>query len=126
MTTAVKLEWTWVHPYESTRLWNIPQRAGIYEVMTKLKDSDRYRRDYVGQSTDLHHRAADHLSANEPNSCLRDTVQKYVCAFRYALVSPEADRLDAEQALYDKYRHRCNTSRPPGSGRSPRPPVEEE
>jgi hypothetical protein len=123
---SIKISWTWVNPYDGTHLYAVPQRAGVYEVMVKLKNSDRYRREYVGQSADLHGRAAAHLTADEPNACLRDGVQKYVCAFRYALLASEADRLDAEQALYDKYQHPCNSSRPPGSGRSPRPPVEEE
>jgi predicted GIY-YIG superfamily endonuclease len=95
---------------------SIPQQAGVYVLVTKHTD-DKYYRDYVGQSIDLRERFVAHHSASEPNACIRRKLRDEVAYFRYALLASEADRLDAEQAVYDKYNPACNQGRPPGSGR---------
>jgi excinuclease UvrABC nuclease subunit len=94
----------------------VPQKAGVYTLITKHADG-KYYRDYVGQSENLVHRFLEHLSPSEPNGCVRRKLHDEVAYFRYALVASKDERLDAEQALYDSYGPTCNEQRPPGSGR---------
>ncbi len=106
---SVRIRWT--GPNASS----IPKKAGVYVLVTKRAD-DKYYRDYVGQSDELQDRFLRHLSASESNACIRRKLRNEVAYFRYALVASEADRLDAEQALYDLYGPMCNQERPGGSG----------
>lgn len=120
MTTRKKikilLQWSGRIRWTAENASFIPQKAGVYALITKHADGTHYR-DYVGQSSDLHQRFLDHLSPSEPNACVRRKLRNEVAYFRYALVASRDDRLDAEQALYDSYSPSCNEERPAGSGR---------
>jgi excinuclease UvrABC nuclease subunit len=97
----------------------------VYEYFIRLKNGGS-RIIYVGQAEDLRKRSVDHLVDTEPNECLKKHLKEIKWDFRYALLSLEADRQDAEQALYDKYKPECNQIRPNGSGRKLAIQVEEE
>jgi excinuclease UvrABC nuclease subunit len=84
-----------------------PMSAGVYVLATKLKNGNVLIF-YVGQAEDLDKRLKEHLSENEPNKCVRDEVKNYLCAFRYAKVSSQADRDRAERALYNRFTPKCN------------------
>lgn len=113
---TIRLKWSYDCKYVEGNKGKIPESEGVYEVFVELK-SGPLRRIYVGQGEDLRERLLRHLQESEPNECLKENLKKYVCWFRYARVSDERDRKDAEQALYDKRKYQCNETRPPGSGR---------
>jgi hypothetical protein len=94
----------------------------VYEIVVKQK-GDGGKRRYVGESDDLRRRFSEHLRDDERNECVRDYVKNYNTFFRYAQEFPnEEDRKDIEKALYDRYKHRCNSEpyghAPSGSGRN--------
>ena len=95
----------------------LPERGGVYELLVKQTDGSG-KRGYVGKGADTKERFQTHLLASESNGCLRDYLSgRYTVWFRYALFASPDDRADAEQALWDKHRHKCNEVRPAGSGR---------
>lgn len=86
-------------------------------MLLKQKDGT-WRRRYVGNGSSLKERFEAHPLPSESNSCLREYFSgKFTVWFRYALIPSLDDRSDAEQGLWDKYRHSCNQVRPAGSGR---------
>jgi len=93
----------------------------VYEILVKLKAGGGKRR-YVGESGGLWMRFHEHLQDNERNECVKDYVRNYETYFRYVQPIPkQEDRKDVEKALYDRYKHKCNSlphGQPPrGSGR---------
>jgi excinuclease UvrABC nuclease subunit len=113
---TIVLQWSERIRWKAENAHLIPVKGGVYVLVTQRTDG-KYYRDYVGQSSDLRDRFVAHLSASESNACIRRKLRDEVAYFRYALLPSEADRLDAEQALYDTYNPTCNQARPPGSGR---------
>jgi hypothetical protein len=84
----------------------------VYELLV-LQQDQTWKRRYVGKGGDIKERFESHLAPSELNGCLRGYLQSNIpCRFRYALVSSADDRADAEQALWDKWHHRCNQVRP--------------
>jgi len=114
---TINVYWDGVIEYDEDNGNDIPESAGIYEILVKKKDEEKYIRRYIGQTNNLTDRFYAHLSDEEENEDILDGVRKYVCGFDYALIDSEADRKDAEQKLYDKYQHQWNQERPEGSSR---------
>lgn len=109
----LKLNWSSVLEYtESNVLEYAPKEGGVYRL--SYKSGDELPMFYVGQASDLEERLLKHLSATEPNACIKRHIRDYTCYFRYAEIASLADRDGAERALYDKYAHPCNDVEPPG------------
>lgn len=85
---------------------NAPTTAGVYMLRVKLKDGGWQIR-YVGQARNLRDRLLDHLSANEPNECLREH-QRYVMQYCWIEKSSQHDRDFEESAKIKKYQPECN------------------
>jgi len=113
----ISLKWSEFFGYENWDSGRIPEQSGIYEYFIRLKSGDR-RLVYVGEADDLRQRSQEHLSEDEQNECLKKKLKEIKWDFRYALLPHKADRQDAEQAMYDKYKPECNVVRPGGSGRN--------
>ena len=114
----ISIKWSSIIPWEEPNDEKVPELPGVYELLVKQKNG-KYPRRYVGQGEDVRERFQAHLSPKEPNECISDHLAKHVCGFDYAVIRDRDDRLDAERALYDKYRSQlhCNQVPPPGSGR---------
>lgn len=125
MAYKIHLKWSGFIGYEEWDSNKVPESAGVYEYFTRLKDGGR-KIVYVGEADNLKERSVKHLAETEPNECFKEKLEKIKWDFRYALLSLEADRQDAEQALYDKYKPECNKIRPSGSGRNLQIEIEEE
>src|SRR6266853_3063705 len=52
----------------------VPKSAGIYTLWVKYKNGS-WECFYVGKADDLEGRLLDHLSADEPNSCIKGNVK---------------------------------------------------
>lgn len=115
---VIHVYWEGVRKYLEENSEHIPEGAGVYEILAKKKGKNEYMRRYVGQAADLRTRYSEHLSDEEENEDIYNGVREYVCGFSCALIELKANREDAEQALYDKYRHQWNKERPKGSGRN--------
>jgi hypothetical protein len=114
----IVIKWSSIIPWEASNDEKVSELPGVYELLVKQK-SGNYLRRYIGQGDSLRERFQRHLSPQEPNECVREHLAKHVCGFDYAVIRDRDDRLDAERALYDKYRRQahCNRVAPPGSGR---------
>jgi len=109
----LKLSWSSVLEYtESNVLRYAPKEGGVYRL--SYKSGDKLPMFYVGQASDLEERLLRHLSATEPDDCIRRHVRDYKCYFRYAKIASIQNRNCAERALYDEYKPTCNTVAPPG------------
>ncbi len=124
-THKIYLKWSGFFGYENWNKNKIPKSEGVYEYFVRLKQGGR-RILYVGEADNLQKRSDEHLQESEKNECLKDKLEKKAWDFRYALLSDENDRKDAEQALYDKHKPKCNAVRPAGSGRDLNIELEEE
>jgi len=91
----------------------VPNSAGVYLLWVRLKN-EKWRCYYVGQCVNLEDRLLEHLSASEPNSCIKNNVQKYISGFEYAKVERKRDRDGIEKFLYDYYSLECNKKDPGG------------
>jgi excinuclease UvrABC nuclease subunit len=108
----VKLEWSSVHEYTLSNVNTYaPASAGIYRL--SYKGDDKLPIFYVGQADALEDRLRDHLSNEEPNDCIKRRIKNYICYFRFAHVTKQAERDCAERALYDHYEPECNKIAPP-------------
>jgi len=115
----IKILVAWAKPraWKKGNEMGLPTSGGVYELLV-LQSDRTWQRRYVGQGADTRERFLAHLSQSEPNACLKGYLRgTYEVAFRYALIPSAADRADAEQALWDKWHHKCNQARPAGSGR---------
>jgi len=116
----VTLKWSKLIHFKLDYVNSVPEQAGVYEILERTKKNDEkyvLSRRYVGQADNLRERFRQHLSESEPDTCIKDLAKDVNSHFDYTLVEDEDDRKDAEQALYDKYRPKCNDIRPAGSGR---------
>lgn len=114
----IVVKWSSIIRWQAANEGKVPEVPGVYELLVKQKD-DKYARRYVGQGEDLRERFQAHLSPKEENECIRERLAKYACGFDYAVIADRDERVDAERALYDKYRSQlhCNQVPPPGSGK---------
>ena len=124
-THKIHLKWSAFIGYEKWDSEKVPESKGVYKYFVRLEKGGR-KIIYVGEADNLRERAVQHLAKSEKNKCLKEKLDKIKWDFRYALLSLKADRQDAEQALYDKHKPKCNTIRPSGSGRKLQIEIEEE
>jgi len=113
----IDIYWSKIFRYIEDNSDEIPEEAGVYEILAKRNDG-KYNRKYIGQTENLYARYLEHLLDNEENSDIHDGLRKKTCGFDYALIESKEDRLDAEQKLYDEYKYSWNKQRPKGSGRN--------
>lgn len=113
---TIHIHWKGVGKYTEENSEDIPEKAGVYEILVKRNDG-KYNRKYVGRSKNLHERFLEHLSGDEENDDISDGVRKYNCGFDYALLTSEDDRKDAEKLLYKKHKYPWNKEEPEGSER---------
>lgn len=113
----MQIQWSSFHSTysESEVRKYAPTTSGIYLLWVKLKDGNKWRCFYVGQTQDLETRLLAHLSDSEDNACLRRQVSGYVCGFEYASIGRQSDRDGAEKFLYDHYKPECNQVDPGGT-----------
>jgi tRNA A22 N-methylase len=121
-TLKVTLAWSSPIEYSEKNSSLVSEKPGVYEILVKQQGNGGKRR-YVGQSDDLRRRFLQHLTDEEPNECVKEYVRKFKTFFRYAQpIAKEDDREDVEKALYDRYKHKCNSppygEPPTGSGRN--------
>ena len=120
----ITLKWSAFVGYDAYNSNKIPDEKGVYEYFIRLKNGNS-KIIYVGQADDVRQRSVDHLLESEKNECLKKNLKEIKWDFRYALLPLEADRQDAEQALYDIHKPECNQVRPSGSGRKIPSEIEE-
>jgi hypothetical protein len=128
-TGKIKVAWSKPVGFLVETETQIPEKSGVYEILEPMQTGDKrelYRR-YVGRADNLRKRFNEHLNASEQNQCIKKLAASKTAKFDYAIIEREHDRMDAERALYDKYKTglSCNDMRPSGSGRSPAPDIEE-
>lgn len=116
MTHIIPIYWSKIIPYRENNSDEVPEKAGVYEILVKRGDG-KYDRKYIGQSNNLNDRFFSHMSDQEENENIKNGLKKHYCSFDYALLDSEEDRKDAEQKLYDKHGYDWNQVRPEGSGR---------
>jgi len=83
-----------------------PTSGGVYRLVAK--SDEKYPVFYVGQSEDLQDRLLNHLSASEPNSCIKRHLGNYSCFFRFLRVGSAADRDRIEKQQIQKFSPTCN------------------
>ncbi len=107
---TLNLDWKGYYDYTAENVQKYaPNKAGVYKISFKQKDSGDLRIRYIGQSNDLDRRFKEHLDLeNEQNECLAERLRKYNARFAFAEVSTQSDRDGAEKALYDHYKPACN------------------
>lgn len=87
---------------------------GVYRLSYKAADGFNYVF-YIGRSDEsVKKRLLQHLSDTEENMCIKISVKNLECYFKFAPVSDKSEREEAEKALYQKYRPKCNTQEPGG------------
>jgi len=81
-------------------------RGGVYTLI--CQQGEEHVVFYVGQAANLRLRLRQHLSASEPNACIKSHLNTYACFFRFLVVeSPrERDRVNREQI--EEYEPSCN------------------
>jgi len=125
MVHIIHLKWSAFIGYEDWDGQKIPESEGVYEYFVRVKGGGN-RIVYVGEADNLRKRTIEHLAESEANECLKRKLKDIKWNFRYAHLSIEADRQDAEQTLYDKHKPECNIVRPSGSGRKLQIEIKEE
>lgn len=83
-----------------------PKTGGVYRLL--FRRGEKYYVLYVGQSNDLRRRLLQHLSADEPDVCIKRHLRDYSCYFRFLQLSSKSDRDRVEQEQIDKYDPVCN------------------
>lgn len=122
---TIDVYWSGVEEYTEENGENIPEESGIYEILEKNENTEKYDRRYLGQTNDLRGRYYEHLSDDEENENISEGVSNLVCGLDFALIDDEDDRKDAEKGLYEKYDYQWNEIEPEGSGRNHDIEVEE-
>jgi hypothetical protein len=83
--------------------FHVPESAGVYILHRYRREDSLYYSFYVGQANNLRRRLLEHLSPNECNISIRNTVDMYPCGFQYALISHPVHRDSAEAAIYHNH-----------------------
>lgn len=102
--------WSGFIPYSETNVdRNVDCRPGNYRLVSKETDN-KYYAFYVGKSdTDLNRRLKEHLSPNEPNTCIKNKLNTKSCYFQYVYVTTQKERDDIERDDIAKYNPACNS-----------------
>ena len=115
---TLRLDWSPVLDYTELKVtMYAPSDGGVYCL--SYQSGNEQTTFYVGQAPNLLEGLRAHLSATEPNACIKRHVQDYKCSFRYAKIGNRfaeaatiANRNSVERALYDKYQPTCNDAAP--------------
>lgn len=107
--------WSSFHnPYNEAEIRKyVPTSAGVYLLWVYYK-SGRWGSYYVGKAENLEDRLLDHLSNDEPNSCIKEN-NKYRRGFMWIEITTEAERSGVEKFLYDSLKPECNQADPGGN-----------
>lgn len=101
-------------PYDEAQVrMSAPTEPGVYVLWVRREDGG-WSLFYVGKADNLESRLLNHLSDNEPNSCIKRNVQD-TCGFRWIAVTMENERSGAEKYLYDVIKPECNLADPDGT-----------
>ena len=112
--TKINLQWAPYRAYTNNNVeCHAPTQAGVYKL-AHPNNEGTLTVFYVGQAESLMIRFKDHLSASEPNSCIRKQLQRADSRFTYAIVPNKRERDGAERALYDYWKPVCNHIVPTG------------
>lgn len=87
----------------------IPESGGIYKVLRNDGEVGKLSRVYIGKTNSLRSRFLFHISSEEVNTCLKNNIQGKECYFRYALLTGEENRQNAENHLLSLGKYECNT-----------------
>jgi excinuclease UvrABC nuclease subunit len=111
----MEITWSTFHTLSEDNVReNVPEVAGVYLLWVKLKNG-KWRCFYVGKAENIQERILDHCDPAEPNECIMENVQKYICGYEYAKVAKQSDRDGVEKFLYDHYKPECNKQDPGGT-----------
>ncbi|HLE06937.1 MAG TPA: GIY-YIG nuclease family protein [Candidatus Nanoarchaeia archaeon] len=99
--------------YTKAEIDSVKDEPGIYLILIKLKNGSR-KVVYVGKAEKLKTRLLQHLSSDEPNTCLKNHIKEHIVSVIRAYVSTENDRKNVEFTLYRKYKPECNEVEPEG------------
>ncbi len=105
-------EWTdpqWLSKENVERL--VRSEAGVYR-MSRQEANGEFTVFYAGQAQDLRGRLLQHLSASEPNTCIRRRVREERCAFRVAYVGTQGERDEEEHIVIHTFDPECNKQQP--------------
>ncbi len=101
-------------PYDETQIrMAAPTGPGVYILW--MQDSDGgWTRFYVSKANNLESQLLGHLSADEPNPCIKRNV-KNMCGFHWIDITMEYERIGVEKYLYDMMKPECNVADPSGA-----------
>ena len=83
-----------------------PTSGGVYRLINK--SGEKHYVFYVGQSDNLERRLLEHLSASEPDACIRRHLRDCSCFFRFIEVASQSERDRIEKARIEEYKPSCN------------------
>lgn len=86
--------------------------AWVYRLWFINPNDNEYHVFYIGQANDIKRRMKEHISVNEPNTCIKNYFKKYVCGFRYCSATTQQERDNEESLLYEKFSPDCNIQTP--------------
>lgn len=106
--SCTNLRWSSNIRYISVNSGRIPENGGVYKVLRDDGEEGKLARVYVGKAIDLRAQYTRHLSDYEENTCLRRNLNNEECYFKYALLSGEENRQNAETHLLNTGKYECN------------------
>ncbi len=106
--TDQNLNWNDSVRYISSNASDIPESGGLYKVLRDDGEEGKLTRVYVGKAANLRSQFNYHLSDSEENECLKKNLRNKTCYFKYALLSGEENRQNAEADLLSKGTYECN------------------
>ena len=106
--SCTNLNWSDDVRYISSYAEKVPETGGIYKFLKDDGEDGKYTRVYVGKAVGLRSQYNFHLSDNEENECLKTNLENNQCYFRYALLSGEDSRKNAEDHLLKDGKYECN------------------
>jgi len=115
MNNKLTLKWSDLLNFtEDDVIKNVLEKGGVYRL-SHLNQEKEYIVFYVGKADNLKKRLLEHLSTKELNPCIKDKVTKGNNKYRFAYISNEEDRKNAEYTLYHEYnKPECNQNEPEG------------
>jgi len=102
------LNWSQDIRYLVSNSYLIPGSGGVYKVLRNDGVKGSLSRVYVGKAENLRSQYNRHLSDSEENICLKNNIRTKECYFRYALLSGEESRQNAESHLLETGKYECN------------------
>ena len=113
MFVKVDLKWSKLLPYDETSLsFHCTENSGVYSISATV--DQKLQVVYVGKADKIGQRLRNHKRFFEPNSFLKNILEKRECYFRYCEVSDIMYRQNIEYTLFQYYRPTCNIVEPRG------------